>query len=134
MIVTRADFLLAMQRQKPDRMDLIEPSQHDANIIYVYAKRLLPLIVQAEALFWENGGKVETPKQAALALALHQIEPEMFAFSDCRCGKELQDRACYSRPAEPCARRAWLDLCRERAAMPPNVATPTIPIPERGQR
>lgn len=132
MIVTRAQFLSIMGRlRRRDRQGLIKPSQEDATVIALYAERILPLALQAEALLLERG-HVETPKEAALALALHQAEPEAFTFPDCRCGKLLQQGDCHYQPSQPCGRIAWLDRLRERAAMPANVALPAITMPERG--
>lgn len=132
MIVTRAQFLGIMGRlRRRDRQGLIKPSQEDATVIALYAERILPLALQAEALLLERG-RVETPKEAALALALHQAEPEAFTFPDCRCGKLLQQGDCHYQPSQPCSRIAWLDRLRERAALPANVALPAIAMPERG--
>lgn len=134
MIVTRADFLAAIFRsRRTDRQGMIKPSQEDATIIALYAQRILPLAVQAEAVLLEKGC-IETPKEAALALALHQAEPEAFAFEDCPCAKLLQDFDCHFNPSEPCSRVQWLDRVRERAFMPANVALATIPMPQRGPR
>lgn len=134
MIVTRAHFISALGRSsRKDRQGLLEPNQEDATIIALYAQRILPLALQAEALLLERG-RVETPKEAALALALHQAEPEAFVFPDCRCGKLLQQGDCHYQPSQPCSRIAWLDRLRERAAMPESVVLPTIAMPERGAR
>ena len=134
MIVTRLQFLSTMSRlRRKDRQGLIKPSPDDATAIALYAERILPLAIQAEALLLERG-KVETPKEAALALALHQAEPEIFAFADCQCGKLLQQDDCHFRPGQPCSRIAWLDRLRERATMPANVVLAAIPMPERGAR
>lgn len=131
-IITRPEFIAAMARQKLDRMGLIEPSQDDATVIALFAQRILPLIVQAEALFWENGGIVNTPKQASLALALHQIEPQLFAFADCACGKYVHLTGCAEKVGQSCGRRAWLDALRARTALPSNLQTAPITAPARG--
>lgn len=133
MIVTRQSFKDAIGRQKEGRTGLIEPSQHDATRIWIWARRLFPLIVQAEALFWENGGKVETPKQASMALALHQAQPEGFVFAGCACHSPAQLAVCMAKANHACDRRTWLALLRDRATMPPSVDTPAIPIPKRGR-
>lgn len=134
MIVTRQKFIEAMDRQRPNNVGMIQPTSDDATVIVTYARRLLPLVVQGEALFWEKDGQVDTPKMATLALALHQVEPEMFIFPDCHCARYLQIRDCTFMPNEPCGRRQWLDLVRERAAMPANIPTPLPPVPQRGRR
>lgn len=114
-------------------MGFLKPSQEDATTIATYAERILPLVFQAEALLLERG-QVDTPKEAALALALHQAEPEAFAFADCHCGKLLQQGDCHFRPSAPCSRVRWLDQLRERCAMPANVTLAPIPMPQRGPR
>jgi hypothetical protein len=136
MIVTRSHFLSVLHRLtgRQDKLCKIEPTPEEATAIAHYALRILPLAVQAEAWFWETGGKVESPKAAALILALHQAEPEAFAFPDCLCGKQLQQGDCTFRPGEPCGRVRWLDALRERAAMPAAIATREIPVPQRGVR
>jgi hypothetical protein len=134
MIVTRQSFIDALNRQKPGRTGTIEPTDLDATRIWTVARRLLPLIVQAEALFWENGGKVETPKQASMAMALHSAEPEAFDFAGCPCKSPAQIAVCMNKPHHACERRTWIDLVRTRATMPPNVDTPAPPIPQRGHR
>lgn len=134
MIVTRRLFIEAMSRQKPNNVGVIQTAPEDATIIVTYARRLLPLVVQGEAVFWERDGKIDTPAIAALVLALHQVEPEMFVFPDCGCGRYLQIRDCTFKPDDPCGRRVWLDQVRERAAMPANIQTPLPTVPTRGQR
>lgn len=136
MIFTREQFLAVMSRLKGrlDKLAQIDPSPEEATIIAHYANRILPIAVQVEAWFWERGGKVETPGEAALMLAMHQAEPEAFTFPDCLCGKQLQQSDCIYKPSEPCGRVKWLDALRERAKMPSTVATGEIPVPERGRR
>lgn len=113
MIIRRADFIAALQRLKLDKPSYGHIGDQDPLIIALYARRLLPVLVQAEALFWESGGDVSTPARAALALALHQADPAIFHFPDCSCSPMVD------RPCKPdCAREAYLDGLRWRARTP----------------
>lgn len=131
MIISRNSVIAAIARQKEGRTGHIEPSAEDATTMWLFAKRLVPLIAQMEALFWSRGGQVTTPAEANAALALHQAEPEMFDFPDCRCGKHLQQGDCTYEPHKPCSRMVWLERLRERSRMPADVKTAPVPVPQR---
>jgi hypothetical protein len=113
MIVSRTEFQQILAGLKGDRMGLVSLSEIDASKIVAYCHTLLPVLVQAGRLYMESAGAIDTPCQAALALALHAADPAMFEFQ-CHCDKA---------PAHPCAvpdcrRQAWLEHLRWRAHTP----------------
>jgi hypothetical protein len=113
MIIRRADFLAALKRQKLDEPKFGHIGDSDQTVIALFARRMLAVMVQAEALYWEQGGDVSTPARAALALALHAADPEIFHFPKCRCTPLIEG------PCSPCcARQDFVEFLRWRARTP----------------
>jgi len=132
MIVNRAEIAAILAAHKQVRTGTVQPGADTVTKLFTFGQRTLPVLVQAEAVFWEAQGAPLTPRMAALGLALHQAEPGQFRFDGCSCsGQYLALTQCHDKPGPPCARRRWLDQLRERVTMPPNIETPQIIKPVR---
>lgn len=135
MIVKRHEVIAALAAQDPGRTGTIEASATDTTLIWAFGKRVLPVLIQAEAVFWEALTHPMTPCMANLALALHQAEPSQFQFGNCGCaGQHLDLTKCdQKRGGTPCDRRIWLQQLRDRAVMPPNIETTVTITPHRAK-
>jgi hypothetical protein len=117
MTVTRQDCSTALSRLRPDRMGILLGSEPDLSTCAQFARQMLPVLAQAEALFWEFGGATDTPAQAALALALHATDPALFDFPNCHCRQYKIRPPCSSTDGQ-CARNRWVLAIQRQARAP----------------
>lgn len=134
MIVRRKDIAAVLAKYREGRTGTIEPSEGDTTKIWAFGQRALPVMAQAEAALWEAMQAPLAPCMAALAVALHQAEPGLFRFGNCRCNDDyLELSRCHERPdTSVCDRRLWLEQMRDRMRMPASIDTPQTIKPVRG--